>query len=132
MHKNLKRLRLLNNLTQEAIAKKLNISQNAYSLMENGKTKIDVQRIRQLIEIFNVNSTELLIEIPGDIKKEIQTKVGMTVNYGKQDSTEEMLHLLKEQLKIKDKQIEQLISLLEQLRKIYKFDYPQNNNSKQF
>ena len=57
---NLKKLRLLYNLTQQQTADKLHMSQNAYSLMETGKSKIDEQRIIQLAAIFQVNVSDLL------------------------------------------------------------------------
>ncbi|WP_051691860.1 helix-turn-helix domain-containing protein [Pedobacter borealis] len=112
VNKNIKRLRLANNLTQQIIAEKLNISQNAYSLIENGKTKIDVQRIRQFASIFNVDSAELLNDVPLNFQN-INQQAQVT---SKHESSEDILHLLKEQLKVKDKQIEQLILQLEQVR----------------
>jgi transcriptional regulator with XRE-family HTH domain len=131
MHKIIKRLRLVNNLTQQAIGEKLNISQNAYSLIENGKTKIDAQRICQFAEIFNINSSELLIDIPRNIEKGIQPKVGLTDSQFKQDNTEELLYILKEQLNIKDKQIEQLIFQLEHIRDTHKFYNALKTNAKE-
>ena len=56
----LKRLREMKNLKQEEIAKKLNISKQAYSKIERDETKLDVQRIIELSEIFEVNPEELL------------------------------------------------------------------------
>jgi transcriptional regulator with XRE-family HTH domain len=44
------------------VADKLYISQNAYSLIESGKTKLDAQRMLQLSKIFGVHPIELLEE----------------------------------------------------------------------
>ena len=112
VNKNIKRLRLANNLTQQIIAEKLNISQNAYSLIENGKTKIDIQRIHQFASIFNVDSAELINDVPLNFLNTNQ-KVEVA---SKHEGSEDILHLLKEQLKVKDKQIEQLILQLDQVR----------------
>lgn len=50
----MKILRESRNFSQEYIAGKLGINQNAYSKLENGKVKITLERIRQLAEIYDV------------------------------------------------------------------------------
>jgi transcriptional regulator with XRE-family HTH domain len=40
LHKIIKELRLKNNLTQNQVAEALHISQNAYCLIEGGKTRL--------------------------------------------------------------------------------------------
>jgi transcriptional regulator with XRE-family HTH domain len=56
----LKRLREIKNLKQEDVAKRLNISKQAYSKIERDETKLDIQRIMDLSEIFEVSAEELL------------------------------------------------------------------------
>lgn len=46
--------------TQEYLAYKLNISQNAYSKIELGYTKITVERLFQIAEVLEISATELL------------------------------------------------------------------------
>jgi transcriptional regulator with XRE-family HTH domain len=48
------------NYTQEYLAYKLNISQNAYSKIELGYTKITVERLFQIAEVLEVSAVELL------------------------------------------------------------------------
>ena len=48
------------NYTQEYLAAKLGISQNAYSKIELGYTKITVERLFQIAEILEINPMELL------------------------------------------------------------------------
>lgn len=48
------------NYTQEYLAAKLNISQNAYSKIELGYTKITVERLFQISEILDANLVELI------------------------------------------------------------------------
>lgn len=48
------------NYTQEYLAYKLNISQNAYSKIELGYTKITVERLFQIAEVLETNAAELL------------------------------------------------------------------------
>jgi transcriptional regulator with XRE-family HTH domain len=58
--KKLKILREINNYTQEYVASVLDISQNAYSLIEKGTTKITLDRIETLAELFKVTPSELI------------------------------------------------------------------------
>ncbi len=48
------------NYTQEYLAAKLNISQNAYSKIELGYTKITVERLFQIASILDVNVHDLI------------------------------------------------------------------------
>lgn len=48
------------NYTQEYLAFKLNISQNAYSKIELGYTKITLERLFQIAEVLEFNVAELI------------------------------------------------------------------------
>lgn len=48
------------NYTQEYLAYKLNISQNAYSKIELGYTKITVERLFQIAGVLEVSAVDLL------------------------------------------------------------------------
>ncbi|MES2378555.1 MAG: helix-turn-helix transcriptional regulator [Bacteroidota bacterium] len=48
------------NYTQEYLAYKLNISQNAYSKIELGYTKITVERLFQIADVLEIGAGELL------------------------------------------------------------------------
>jgi transcriptional regulator with XRE-family HTH domain len=50
----IRRLRELRNYRQEYMAEQLGISQNAYSRLENGETKLDVERLRKIAEVLEV------------------------------------------------------------------------------
>ena len=54
------------NYTQEYLAAKLKVSQNAYSKIELGYTKITVERLFQIAEILGFNATELIEVEPID------------------------------------------------------------------
>lgn len=58
--KKLKILREVNNYTQEYVARVLEISQNAYSLLEKGTTKITLDRIEVLAELYKTTPAELI------------------------------------------------------------------------
>jgi transcriptional regulator with XRE-family HTH domain len=46
--------------TQEFMAHQLNIKQNSYSNIENGKTKIKAEILEKIAEIFAINPIKLL------------------------------------------------------------------------
>jgi len=57
---NIRNKREYRNYTQEYLAFKLNISQNAYSKIELGYTKITVERLFQIAEVLEFDVTELI------------------------------------------------------------------------
>lgn len=58
----LKYLREFNNYTQSYVAAQLDISQNAYSLIEKGATKISLDRLEELAHLYKVEPTVLISE----------------------------------------------------------------------
>ena len=57
---NIRNKREYRNYTQEYLAAKLAISQNAYSKIELGYTKITVERLFQIAEVLGFEVTELI------------------------------------------------------------------------
>lgn len=55
VHKNLKNIRIAKGITQSHLAKKLCISNMAYSRMESGDAKIDVERLKVLSIALNID-----------------------------------------------------------------------------
>lgn len=56
----LRGLRAQHGYTQEFVAYKLGISQNAYSKIERGKTRMDIDHIYKLADVFQVPVTGFL------------------------------------------------------------------------
>ena len=56
----IKELRLKNNLSQSDLAKKLSVTNQAISKWENGRGIPDVEMLKQLSVIFNVNVDDIL------------------------------------------------------------------------
>lgn len=56
----IKKIRLAKGLTQEKVATKLFLSLKAYQNIEHGITKIDLERIKQLADIFEISMDELI------------------------------------------------------------------------
>lgn len=57
---NIRNKREYRNYTQEYLAAKLDISQNAYSKIELGYTKITVERLFQIADVLEFDITDLL------------------------------------------------------------------------
>lgn len=57
---NIRKVREYRNYTQEYLAMKLNISQNAYSKIELGYTKITLERLYEVAQILEVDLIELV------------------------------------------------------------------------
>jgi transcriptional regulator with XRE-family HTH domain len=57
---NIRKIREYRNYTQEYLAMKLGISQNAYSKIELGYTRITLERLIQISQLLDVDSVDLL------------------------------------------------------------------------
>ncbi|HYM94149.1 MAG TPA: helix-turn-helix transcriptional regulator [Chitinophagaceae bacterium] len=66
----LKFLREKNDYSQEDVADALHISQNTYSLLETGKTKLDIERLFEIAEFYKVPVYYLLDIPPAPAKKD--------------------------------------------------------------
>ncbi|HVT84238.1 MAG TPA: helix-turn-helix transcriptional regulator [Chitinophagaceae bacterium] len=60
----LKSLREKHGYAQQEVADALNMSQNAYSLLENGITKLDVERLFAIAEFYKISVSDLLDTSP--------------------------------------------------------------------
>ncbi len=58
----IKKLRELRDITQQSMAFELNISQKAYCHLENGHTRMDVDRLIAIAQILNVSPSFLLAD----------------------------------------------------------------------
>ena len=56
----IKLLREIHNYTQEYVADTLEISQNTYSLIEKGETKLTVDRLEKLAKLYNMDIVDLI------------------------------------------------------------------------
>lgn len=56
----IKILREINNYTQEYVANTLGISQNTYSLLEKGETKLTIERLEQLANLYNLDLIDMI------------------------------------------------------------------------
>ena len=56
----IKKVRNFKGLSQQEVADKMNISQRAYSSIENDETKIDLERLSQISNALEIDPIELL------------------------------------------------------------------------
>lgn len=56
----LKELRKKHNYSQLDVADLLNIEQNTYSRLESGKTKIDIERLQKIADLYKIPIDEFL------------------------------------------------------------------------
>ena len=56
----LKNLREINNFSQEYLARTLNISQAAYSKIENGSTQLSLEHLIKISKLYKINYDYLL------------------------------------------------------------------------
>ena len=66
---NIKNIRKKNNITQEELAEKLNVTRQAVSNWENGKTEPDIETLTRMAQIFDISIDELVDGIPKGIKE---------------------------------------------------------------
>lgn len=60
INEKIRTLRTCKHLTQENMAEKLGISVNGYSKIENGKTKLTLDRIQEISQILDIGIIELI------------------------------------------------------------------------
>jgi len=73
---NIKKVRKIKALTQDFLAAKLHISQNAYSKIELGHSKLTVERLYQISVILDVQMNQLINFKATDFNSRIQLVPG--------------------------------------------------------
>lgn len=60
-------IRVYRNISQEYIASCLNLSQSAYSKIETGQRKLNIERVEKLAKVFNLELSLFLLYLSGHI-----------------------------------------------------------------
>ena len=108
----IKKLRTFHCLTQEEVASRLFLSLKAYQNIEYGITKLDLERIKQLADIFKVNVADLTNSAELKIKfEESKTQTDHSKVLNGENSFPD-LEVYKQLLKEKDNEISFLRKLL--------------------
>lgn len=119
--KNLVNLRKEQKLTQEQMADKLDMSKNGYAKLERGESRITVEHLQQIAQVFNIDIAELIKE-DKDFNLLFGDNNGNYANkyYGNQQEIEKLELIIQhkdEMLAQKEKEIELLRLLLLQENK---------------
>jgi ribonuclease T len=56
----IKNLREINGWSQEVMAERLNMSKNGYARIERGESKLNMERLEQIAEIFSIDVIDLI------------------------------------------------------------------------
>jgi transcriptional regulator with XRE-family HTH domain len=104
--KNLKKLRELRNYKQEYVAEKLGISQVSYSRLENGKTRLDTQKLISIAQILEVDIMLIINLHKNQFFKNFNPNISQSSSlstYEQKDNLEKIYHLEKENEQLKNK-----------------------------
>ena len=120
MHQNkIKEFRAKTKLTQNHMADVLNISQNAYCLIENGTTRlVDTERINIIATTLNASPIELGLLDGLGIIQNFNDKVENGYIQNLYADNKELTQSLKEELQIKNKQIQQIMEQMQKMIEI--------------
>jgi transcriptional regulator with XRE-family HTH domain len=78
LHQRIRAIRATRNMSQEAIATKIGISQNAYSRIELGLAKLSIERMLKIADILEVSPIDLLTP-DGGFQNQIDKKAAQSV-----------------------------------------------------
>lgn len=125
IHEKIKYLRDFNHWTQEEVAERLNMSPSGYAKIERGETKLHLDKIQQIAQVFEVNLFDLLVsDNSGDTfynhihtiqtNENIYNRYENHATYGEIESLRQIIVCKDEIIAEKDKQIALLNMLLNQ------------------
>lgn len=105
VHDKIRTMRQINQWTQEDMADKLNISVNGYAKLENGKTKLNLEKLQKIAQIFNIDLIELIsskertfIGLIGDNNHNISNYLGTNEELALENEKLKLVILHKEEL----------------------------------
>jgi len=116
----IKQIREHKQYSQEYVATKLGISQNAYSRIESNQTKLTTERLKQIAEILDVEQIDLLNTDPIVFNftnnKIAKGYSNVSTIYEENEAHKSHIDSLRHELSIKNEQIQQLLKLLETIK----------------
>lgn len=113
IHEKLRELRKSRGITQEEMATALHKSQNAYSLIELGKSKLDAELVPEVCRILNATPIDLFSNNNSSFTFNDKVENGYATYIQTVNSTNlETLNLLKNELEEKNNTIKSLLNLL--------------------
>lgn len=113
----IKQLREQKNYTQDYVAEKLGVSQNAYSRLENGQIKLSVEKAEKLSTILEVPIWEIISsELPTfQVSHAQNQKVAYNFYEYQKETFELTIQVLKDEIAVLREEKKTLLSLVERL-----------------
>ena len=119
----IKNLREMNGWSQEVMAERPDMSKNGYARIERGESKLNMERLEQIAEIFNIDVVDLISQeyeraifvIGGDSSNNTGNN---TTYYGNSDSLAAENEKLKLIIQHKDELLSQKDNEIETLKKL--------------
>lgn len=112
----IKKFRENKNYTQEHLASKLGMSQNAYSKMESGGSKVSTERLQKIAEILETPIEKFLCDEQKVFNFD-NNHIAIGYIEHLEDDNKEYVKMLHQQIEFQQKEIDRLISLVEKLTK---------------
>lgn len=129
LHEKIRLMRELNHWTQEELAEKLNISPSGYAKIERGENSVNVERLEQIANVFNIDVWQLMKPDDKTYVLQIINKDNQTIsesssaifsvnsNTAEVEKLELIVQYQKELLAQKDKDIVRLEEIIGLLKK---------------
>ena len=126
VNEKIRMLRELNHWSQEEMAERLGMSHNGYAKIERGETKLYLEKLNQIAQIFNIDLSELVANHDKSIFFFLHGTCNQAVNYYGSGNLDEIAEIEKLKLIIghkdeliaqKDKELaaqQEIIALLKQ------------------
>lgn len=115
VHDKIRVMREINQWSQEEMAEKLEMSANGYAKIERGQTNLNIEKLKQIAQIFNIDMVDLL----ANQDKTFFFSIGdnNNHNYAAYDDKYQLLLDAKDELlRQKDKEIEALKEIIALLK----------------
>ena len=122
----IKNLREMNGWSQEVMAERLNMSKNGYARIERGESKLDMERLEKIAEIFSLEVVDLISQeyecaifvIGGDSSNSSNNTGNNTTYYGNDHSLASENEKLKLIIQHKDELLAQKDNEIVALKKL--------------
>jgi transcriptional regulator with XRE-family HTH domain len=116
----LKKIRVEKNVSQDFLAKKIGITQKAYSKIENNETKLNVEVLQKISEILDVPVETFFKDQKSPVLNDFSNRSGGDNVIYKNNSTEKIEELYNKILKVKDEVLKSKNDEIETLKLVIK------------
>ena len=116
VHDKIRVMREINQWSQEEMAEKLAMSAIGYAKIERGQTNINIEKLKQIAQIFNIDMVDLIANQDKTFFFSIGDNNVNSHNLNSMDKFQLLLDAKDELLKQKDKEIEALKEIIALLK----------------